>query len=76
MPGKKGERMIPRLSTSKKFHSVRELVFSLLEKDPNISKDEVDKIEWRTKDRIRTELKKNPNNFVPTAIFWKEFFLK
>lgn len=44
MPGKKGERMIPRLSTSKKFHSVRELVFSLLEKDPNISKDEVDKI--------------------------------
>lgn len=44
MPGKKGEKMIPRQSVSKKFHSVRELVFNLFEKNPNITKDECDKI--------------------------------
>lgn len=44
MPGKKGERMIARLSTSKKFHSVRELVFSLFESSPNISKEECEKL--------------------------------
>ena len=44
MPGIKGEKMIPRLSVSKKFHSVRELVFSILEKTPTISKEECDKL--------------------------------
>lgn len=44
MPGIKGEKMIPRLSVSKKFHSVRELVFSLFETNPTISKEECDKL--------------------------------
>lgn len=44
MPGKKGEKMIPRLSTSKKFHSLKELVFGLFEKKPTITKAECEKI--------------------------------
>lgn len=44
MPGKKGVKLIPRKSTSGKYHSVKELVFALLEKNPTIAKDEVDKI--------------------------------
>lgn len=44
MPGKKGVKLIPRLSTSTKFHSVRELVFSIFEKNPTATKEEVEKI--------------------------------
>lgn len=44
MPGKKGQKMSPRRSVSKKFHSVKALVFSLFESNPSISKDEVEKI--------------------------------
>lgn len=45
MPGKIGVKLIPRKSKSGKYHSVRELVFSLLEKSNGvISKDAVDKI--------------------------------
>ena len=43
MPGKKGVKLMPRLSKSGKWNSVKELVFSLLEKNPNIRKQEVDK---------------------------------
>lgn len=45
MPGKIGVKLIPRKSKSGKYHSVRELVFSLLDKSNGvISKDAVDKI--------------------------------
>lgn len=44
MPGRKGAKMIQRLSVSKKFHSVKELVFSLFEKKPTITKEEAEKI--------------------------------
>lgn len=43
MPGKKGVKLMPRLSKSGKWNSVKELVFSLLEKNPNIRKQDVDK---------------------------------
>lgn len=43
MPGKKGVKLMPRLSKSGKFNSVKELVFSLLDKNPNIRKQDVDK---------------------------------
>jgi len=43
MPGKKGVKLMPRLSKSGKYNSVKELVFSLLDKNPNIRKQEVDK---------------------------------
>lgn len=44
MPGKLGIKLIPRLSTTKKFHSLRELVFSIFEKSPTIQKEEMEKI--------------------------------
>lgn len=45
MPGKIGVKLIPRRSKSGKYHSVRELVFSLLEKSNGvISKEQVDKV--------------------------------
>lgn len=44
MPGKKGVKLIPRKSKSGKFFSVKSLVFSLLEKDPNITRVAVEKI--------------------------------
>ena len=44
MPGKLGVKLIPRKSTSGKYHSVRELMFALFEKKPTISKDEAEKI--------------------------------
>jgi len=44
MPGKIGVKLIPRLSKTKKYHSVKELVFSLLEKSNGVvSKEVVDK---------------------------------
>ena len=42
MPGKTGVKLIPRLSTSRKFHSVREFVFSILDKRPTILKEEME----------------------------------
>lgn len=44
MPGKKGTKLISRKATSGKYHSVRELVFALLEKKPTISKEECEKV--------------------------------
>lgn len=44
MPGKMGVKLIPRLSTTKKFHSLRELVFNTFEKRPTISKEEMEDI--------------------------------
>lgn len=44
MPGKIGVTLIPRLSTSKKFHSLRELVFKTFDMRPTISKEEMEKI--------------------------------
>lgn len=44
MPGRKGMKLIPRKSKSGHFTSVKALVFTLLEKHPNITKDEVDNI--------------------------------
>ena len=44
MPGKKGVKLIPRKSKSGKFFSVKSLVFSLLEKDPNITRAAVEKV--------------------------------
>ncbi len=43
MPGKKGVKLMPRLSKSGKWNSLKELVFSLLEANPNIRKQDVDK---------------------------------
>ena len=42
MPGKKGVKLMPRLSKSGKWNSVKELVFHLLETNPNIRKQDVD----------------------------------
>ncbi len=42
MPGKKGVKLMPRLSKSGKWNSVKELVFHLLEGNPNIRKQDVD----------------------------------
>ena len=44
MPGKKGVKLMPRKSTSGKYFSVKALVFSLLEKNKDISRAEVEKI--------------------------------
>jgi len=44
MPGKKGVKMIPRKARSGKFHSIKELVFSLFDKNLNVSKEEVEKV--------------------------------
>lgn len=44
MPGRKGVKLIPRKSKSGKFFSVKSLVFSLLEKDPDISREAVEKV--------------------------------
>lgn len=44
MSGKLGVKLIPRLSTTKKFHSLRELVFSIFERQPTISKENMEKI--------------------------------
>lgn len=44
MPGKMGVKLIARLSTTKKFHSLRELVFSIFERHPTITKEEMEKI--------------------------------
>jgi len=44
MPGKKGVKLIPRRAVSGKYHSVRSLVFAILDKNPTISKEEVDKL--------------------------------
>lgn len=44
MPGKVGVKLINRLSLSKKYRSVRELVFKTLDKRPTISKDEMEKL--------------------------------
>lgn len=43
MPGKKGVKLMSRLSKSGKWSSLKELVFSLLEANPNIRKQDVDK---------------------------------
>lgn len=42
MPGKTGVKLIPRLSVSKKYHSVREFVFAILDKTPTIKKEEME----------------------------------
>lgn len=42
MPGKTGVKLIPRLSISKKYHSVREFVFAILDKTPTIKKEEME----------------------------------
>jgi len=44
MPGKTGVKLIPRLSTSRKFHSVREFVFAMLDKCPTILKEEMEEL--------------------------------
>ena len=44
MSGKLGVKLIPRLSTTKKFHSLRELVFKTFDTNPTISKEEMEKI--------------------------------
>lgn len=43
MPGKKGVKLIARMSKTGKWNSVKELVFALLEKNPNIRRQEVEK---------------------------------
>lgn len=43
MPGKKGVKLIARLSKTGKWNSVKELVFDLLEKNPNIRRQVVEK---------------------------------
>jgi len=44
MSGKLGVKLIPRISTTRKFHSLRELVFKTFESRPTISKEEMEKI--------------------------------
>jgi len=45
MPGKIGVKLIPRRSHSGKYHSLRELIFSLLDKSNGvIAKEEVEKV--------------------------------
>jgi len=44
LPGKKGVKLIPRKSKSGKYFSVKALVFSLLEKNVDITKEEVEKV--------------------------------
>lgn len=45
MPGTKGVKLIPRRSTTGKYHSVRELVFSLFDRSNGlITRDEAEKI--------------------------------
>lgn len=43
MPGKKGVKLISRLSKTGKWNSVKELVFAMLQENPNVRRQEVEK---------------------------------
>lgn len=44
MPGKLGVKLIPRTSVSGKYHSVREFIFAMLDKNPTLAKEEAEKL--------------------------------
>ena len=73
MPGRKGVKMIPRKAKSGKFRSVRALVFSLLEKNQNIDREEVEKIVMKEYPQSNFVHKNGKGGHFP---WYKHIFLK